>query len=112
MIENIYYAYHNLAERFRFCFQFEIMRGNLTSFSRFPLLFPLLCTTKPNLKAATTAGITGPEARETRLRSARGHFGITHNIGTTEISEANTPARNDFLPWSDDKLKPSFPHKR
>jgi|SRR5258706_12508724 len=28
----------------------------------------------------------------------------TRNIGTTEISEANTPAGNDFLPWSEGEI--------
>ena len=55
----------------------------------------------------TTRGITAksmPKARDTRLQGAGGRFGTTHNILTTKISEANTPAGDSFLPWSEEEV--------
>ena len=44
---------YNLAERFRFCCQFEIKGGKLTSFRVF-LCYGFLCCAKSSAKAATT----------------------------------------------------------
>jgi len=44
-----------------------------------------------------------PKARDTRSRDAGGCFGTTHTIKTTKISEANTPAGDDLISWSEEE---------